>query len=307
MLRYHLLAANKKLTREDLLMKKTIMSFVAVAALSTTAFGAHASAKEITVQKGDTLWGISQKNGVNLKDLKEWNQLSSDLILAGEKLTISSVETTTSGQYTVKEGDSLWKIAQKFGTSVNNLKSLNNLQSDIIYAGTALKVKGQAQAVQPAQPSQPQAEQKQAVQTEQPKQEAVQKQQPKQEPVQKQQPKQEAKAAQTEQQPVQSNTNNQESKKQLTMTATAYSANDGGISGVTATGIDLNKNPDAKVIAVDPKVIPLGSKVYVEGYGVATAADTGGAIKGNKIDVFIAKKSDANNWGVRTVNVKVLD
>ncbi|KXZ15174.1 peptidoglycan-binding protein [Bacillus nakamurai] len=288
-------------------MKKTIMSFVAVAALSTTAFGAHASAKEITVQKGDTLWGISQKNGVNLKDLKEWNQLSSDLILAGEKLTISSVETTTSGQYTVKEGDSLWKIAQKFGTSVNNLKSLNNLQSDIIYAGTVLKVKGQAQAVQPAQPSQPQAEQKQAVQTEQPKQEAVQKQQPKQEPVQKQQPKQEAKAAQTEQQPVQSNTNNQESKKQLTMTATAYSANDGGISGVTATGIDLNKNPDAKVIAVDPKVIPLGSKVYVEGYGVATAADTGGAIKGNKIDVFIAKKSDANNWGVRTVNVKVLD
>lgn len=64
------------------------MSFVAVAALSTTAFGAHASAKEITVQKGDTLWGISQKNGVNLKDLKEWNKLTSDKIIAGEKLTI---------------------------------------------------------------------------------------------------------------------------------------------------------------------------------------------------------------------------
>ncbi len=143
-------------------MKKTIMSFVAVAAISTTAFGAHASAKEITVQKGDTLWGISQKNGVNLKDLKEWNQLSSDLIIEGEKLTISSVETTTSGQYTVKQGDSLWKIAQKFGTSVGNLKSLNNLQSDIIYAGTTLNVKGQAQAAQPAQEaSQPQTEQNQ--------------------------------------------------------------------------------------------------------------------------------------------------
>ena len=142
-------------------MKKTIMSFVAVAAISTTAFGAHASAKEITVQKGDTLWG-SRKNGVNLKDLKEWNQLSSDLIIEGEKLTISSVETTTSGQYTVKQGDSLWKIAQKFGTSVGNLKSLNNLQSDIIYAGTTLNVKGQAQAAQPAQEaSQPQTEQNQ--------------------------------------------------------------------------------------------------------------------------------------------------
>ncbi len=248
---------------------------------------------------------------MNLKDLKEWNQLSSDLIIEGEKLTISSVETTTSGQYTVKQGDSLWKIAQKFGTSVGNLKSLNNLQSDIIYAGTTLNVKGQAQAqaAQPAQEAtQPQTEQKPAAETEQPKQEAVKNEQPKQEPVQEQQqPKQEAKAVEAKQQPVQSNTNQQEPKKQLTMTATAYSANDGGISGVTATGVDLNKNPDAKVIAVDPSVIPLGSKVYVEGYGVATAADTGGAIKGNKIDVFVAKKSDANNWGVRTVNVKVLD
>lgn len=106
--------------------------------------------------------GDLAKNGVNLKDLKEWNQLSSDLIIEGEKLTISSVETTTSGQYTVKQGDSLWKIAQKFGTSVGNLKSLNNLQSDIIYAGTTLNVKGQAQAAQPAQEaSQPQTEQNQ--------------------------------------------------------------------------------------------------------------------------------------------------
>lgn len=52
----------------------------------------------------------------------------------------------------------------------------------------------------------------------------------------------------------------------MTVTATAYTANDGGISGITATGVNLNKNPNAKVIAVDPNVIPLGSKVYVEGY-----------------------------------------
>lgn len=131
-------------------MKKTIMSFVAVAALSTTAFGAHASAKEITVQKGDTLWGISQKNGVNLKDLKEWNKLTSDKIIAGEKLTISSEETTTTGQYTIKAGDTLSKIAQKFGTSVNNLKVWNNLSSDMIYAGSTLSVKGQATAANTA-------------------------------------------------------------------------------------------------------------------------------------------------------------
>lgn len=151
-------------------MKKTIMSFVAVAALSTTAFGAHASAKEITVQKGDTLWGISQKNGVNLKDLKEWNKLTSDKIIAGEKLTISSEETTTTGQYTIKAGDTLSKIAQKFGTTVNNLKVWNNLSSDMIYAGSTLSVKGQATAAntatENAQTNAPQAA---------PKQEAVQK------------------------------------------------------------------------------------------------------------------------------------
>ena len=47
------------------------------------------------------------------------------------------------------------------------------------------------------------------------------------------------------------------------------------------------------MIAVDPNVIPLGSKVYVEGYGEAIAADTGGAIKGNKIDVHVPSKSQA--------------
>lgn len=243
---------------------------------------------------------------MNLKDLKEWNKLTSDKIIAGEKLTISSEETTTTGQYTIKAGDTLTKIAQQFGTTVNNLKVWNNLSSDMIYAGSTLSVKGQATAAntvtENTQTSAPQTETKQ---------EAVQKEQPKQETVQ-QQPKQETKAAAetsvpTEEKAVQSNTNNQQASKELTVTATAYTANDGGISGVTATGVDLNKNPNAKVIAVDPNVIPLGSKVYVEGYGEATAADTGGAIKGNKIDVFVPNKSDASNWGVKTVNVKILN
>ncbi|MFA1819371.1 3D domain-containing protein [Virgibacillus oceani] len=91
----------------------------------------------------------------------------------------------------------------------------------------------------------------------------------------------------------------------FSVTATAYTANCDGCSGVTSTGIDLNSNPDAKVIAVDPSVIPLGSTVYVEGYGYATAGDTGGAIKGNKIDVFVSDEQAATNWGVRTVEVTI--
>ncbi|AKQ73390.1 LysM peptidoglycan-binding domain-containing protein [Bacillus licheniformis] len=267
-------------------MKKTFMSFVAVAALSSTAFGASASAKEVTVQKGDTLWGISQKQGVNLQDLKEWNQLSSDLIIPGQKLNVSEKQTEEKKQYTIKKGDTLWKIAQKFGVSVNDLKNWNNIKSDIIYPNTSITVDGQAtvQAVA-AQP----AETKPAVQ----KEAKVEKAAP-------------APAPKQEKEPASRSNVSQSTAKELTVTATAYTANDGGMTGVTATGIDLKANKNAKVIAVDPNVIPLGSKVYVEGYGEATAADTGGAIKGNKIDVFVPSKSAAKNWGVKTVKVKVL-
>ncbi|WP_336045889.1 3D domain-containing protein [Solibacillus ferritrahens] len=95
-------------------------------------------------------------------------------------------------------------------------------------------------------------------------------------------------------------------KKTIKMTATAYTANCKGCSGITKTGLNLRKNPSLKVIAVDPKIIPLGSKVWVEGYGIAVAGDIGGAIKGNKIDLFMNKKATANQWGRKQVTVKVL-
>jgi uncharacterized protein YabE (DUF348 family) len=90
------------------------------------------------------------------------------------------------------------------------------------------------------------------------------------------------------------------------VSTTAYTANCNGCSGHTATGINLRANPNVKVIAVDPRVIPLGTKVYVEGYGYAIAADTGSAINGYKIDVFFPSSSDAYRWGVRKVKIKIL-
>ncbi|SEB19990.1 Uncharacterized conserved protein YabE, contains G5 and tandem DUF348 domains [Thalassobacillus cyri] len=95
--------------------------------------------------------------------------------------------------------------------------------------------------------------------------------------------------------------------KTLQMSATAYTASCSGCSGITATGINLKANPDAKVIAVDPSVIPLGTRVWVEGYGNAIAGDTGGAINGNKIDLFMSSKSDALSFGRKTVQVKILE
>ncbi len=81
----------------------------------------------------------------------------------------------------------------------------------------------------------------------------------------------------------------------ITVTATAYC-----LGGTTATGMPVGRG----IIAVDPGVIPLGSRVHVSGYGDAIAADTGGSIYGNKIDVWLPC-GDANAWGVRTVTVTI--
>ena len=91
------------------------------------------------------------------------------------------------------------------------------------------------------------------------------------------------------------------------VSATAYTASCNGCSGITATGINLKANPDLKVIAVDPNVIPLGSKVWVEGYGYAVAGDTGGAIKGNRIDLFVPDKQTAYRFGTKRVKIRVLN
>lgn len=90
----------------------------------------------------------------------------------------------------------------------------------------------------------------------------------------------------------------------MTMESTAYSYSEAGASHLTATGIDLREN--SRVIAVDPSVIPLNSLVEVSGYGFAIAADTGGAIKGNIVDVHFNTVEECNNWGRRMVSVTVL-
>lgn len=88
----------------------------------------------------------------------------------------------------------------------------------------------------------------------------------------------------------------------LDMQATAYTGD-----GITASGAATTRDPDGySTIAVDPRVIPIGSTVYVEGYGYAVASDTGGAIKGNIIDVFFHSESEASNWGRRSVKVYIL-
>ncbi len=95
------------------------------------------------------------------------------------------------------------------------------------------------------------------------------------------------------------------SGRTITMSSTAYTADpreNGGYS-VTAMGTPIRQG----VVAVDPNVIPLGTRLYIEGYGYARAEDTGGAIKGHRIDLAFGSASASNNWGRRTVRVTILN
>lgn len=97
-------------------------------------------------------------------------------------------------------------------------------------------------------------------------------------------------------------TSNNTVQASFTMSSTAYT---GG--GTTATGLKPVRDPNGiSTIAVDSSVIPLGSKVYVSGYGVAIASDTGGAIHGNIVDVYFNSLQECISWGRRTVTVEIL-
>lgn len=89
----------------------------------------------------------------------------------------------------------------------------------------------------------------------------------------------------------------------MLMHASAYSAYDPGNSSYTATGSLLKRG----LVAVDPRVIPLGTRLYIPGYGMAVADDTGGAIKGNRIDLAFDSHGEALQFGRREITVYIVD
>lgn len=94
--------------------------------------------KDYTVQKGDTLYGISKQFDVPIETIKRLNNLTSNTISIGQKLQIPTTQTTTI--YTVKSGDTLYKIANLYNTSVKELIELNNLSSTSLSIGQQIKV-----------------------------------------------------------------------------------------------------------------------------------------------------------------------
>lgn len=248
-------------------MNKKILALATIYTFSVISFASNATARTYVVQEGDSLWDISQENEMSVEELKEINNLDSSLIFPNQQLKVVEEDKI----YTVQANDTLSEIAIKHQVTVDELMKWNDLTSDLINIGDQLVINESS------------TEGKTDV--------AKEKTQSKK---------------QTKETKASSEKSTKASEKTFTMEATAYTASCDGCSGITANGTDLRSNPNLKVIAVDPNVIPLGTKVWVEGYGEAIAADTGGAIKGNKIDVFIPSEQEANTWGIKTVTVKIL-
>lgn len=93
------------------------------------------------------------------------------------------------------------------------------------------------------------------------------------------------------------------SSRSMSMNASAYSAYDPGNSNYTFGGSLLRKG----LVAVDPKVIPLGTRLFIPGYGYAVADDIGGAIKGNKIDLAFDTHGEAIQFGRQKITIYILD
>ena len=192
--------------------------------------------------------------------------------------------------YVVKSGDTLERISKEYNISVQELMEWNNLPTDIIVIGQELLTKGANVNQEDASLAETNSVAEEA-------------------PVREESDVSTVNTEEVQSEPVENNSEQEQAPagKTISVTATAYTAECDGCSGVTYTGVDLNKDPNAKVIAVDPNVIPLGSTVYVEGYGHAVAADIGSAIKGNKIDLHVPTKDEALAWGAQTVNVTIVE
>lgn len=358
-------------------MKKQALTLGTAALLSTGITASVNADTQHTVQKGDTLSELALNYNTTVDALKSLNNLSSELILVDQKLVVDKEDSEAVKYHDIQKGDTLFLIGKQYGKTVQQLKALNDLESDLIIAGEKLIVdkKESANSVvqkpvqqkvhQPAAPqvAKPAAQKEIKAEKVEEKQEIKQqaqnnaqaaekaeqqKQQAERVAAQKaaeqkaaeqkvaaerqaqaeaRQAQQEKIAAQkaAEQKAAEKRAQAQKAQQQrakaqqvsngrtIRVSATHYTAGCAGCSGITATGIDVRNSIYAggkRVIAVDPRVIPLGSTVQVTtpyGSFTAIAGDTGGAIKGNIIDILVGSQGEAISKGRTSATVTILN
>jgi 3D (Asp-Asp-Asp) domain-containing protein len=217
---------------------------------------------------------VTVKEGDTLSELSSLHNTSVTEIKKLNQLTSDVIkpgevlELEQKKVYTVKQGDTIWNIAKDHQVSVKQMKKWNKLNSNIIRPGKKLLIFDDiSKETLTIKPSSTTVKKVSTPKVLTPK----------------------------------------KSTKVITVKATAYTASCKGCTGITKTGFNLKANPNKKIIAVDPTVIPLGTKVHVEGYGKAIAADIGGDIKGKRIDVFIPTKKAAIKFGVKRLKVTILN
>src|SRR5699024_6555947 len=237
-------------------------------------------------------------------------------ILVGASATSASAE-----DYQVEDGDTLSAIGQEYDVSVDNLKSWNDLDSDLIIVDQTLEIDGEDASGNEAEEAAPQADQNEQEEdqsadeqedanaeetqqetndaagendenetAEQEDEEAAAEQEEQNDPAGQESADEQAAAQGEESTEDEKGGDNDAEGETMTMAATDYTADCEGCPGTTADGTDLDG--DEKVVAVDPDKIPLGSEVHVEGYGDAVAGDTGGAINGDKIDLHVSDEEE---------------
>lgn len=306
------------------MMKKTIVS-LAAGFLLTGAAATSVSAQEYKVQDGDTLSGVSQEFNVSVDDLKMWNDLDSDLIVVDQLLDIQDEDASNNAnnQGMAPADEQAQQEAPAEPSDDQTAEEENNQEMDQPEAD-------EEEASEEEEPSEDQAAEQEDPNEEAPQQEAndeavendedeAVEQEPandedeavEQEPAnddageEQQEPSDDQAANQEEETDNEDNDQDADTSegKTITMNSTAYTAGCEGCSGTTADGTELSG--DENVVAVDPDEIPIGSEVHVEGYGDAVAADTGGDINGDRIDLHMGDEGEANDWGRQDVKVTV--
>ncbi len=235
-----------------------------------------AQVEKYKVKPGDTLYRISKEYQVPLDDLIQWNQIAQpSLLQVGQEIEIPQQVQLV---YVVKPGEKLSMIARRLQVEENEIRQLNRLdEKSEVSAGYVLRLPDRAKVALEAGQSNPV---RQAV-----------------------------------------SSRGQRGNRSLPVsgrylgafTLTAYTAGPESTGkrpghpayGITASGAYVE---EGTTVAVDPRVIPMGRRVYIEGIGYRVAQDTGGAIKGKRIDVYIEDLQEALEFGVkRGVDVYLVD